>query len=260
MKFKLLWWEENGYHDSYFYGVAYDDATNTLEKVGLGATAYSGGIGFDDTYALPTPEALESARKLLAQHIFETLSHAEWSDVNQPKPAAIRAGVDLRMLEDHSFYRKQTVPCPKCGGTGLYGTDRKCFSCDGWGARASKEFMKDPVTGKRVKVLIPSGKRLVAMGNAIFFGTEYRNGYNHPDRTNTFVPVFFSDHVVRIPLGKVALARDEEAPEAIRQRSEELSYSHRYGAMFGMKSWEADNWAAELQERLNESKPVAKVE
>lgn len=107
MKFKLMWWEDNGYHDSYFHGVYFDDADGQLHKADLGATAYGGGIGFSEEYAMPTPEVVEAARKLLVQGIYQRLLEAEHRDVMEPND--VQVGDIVRLLQVHKSRKAGTV-------------------------------------------------------------------------------------------------------------------------------------------------------
>jgi hypothetical protein len=259
--YKLMWWEDNGYHDSYFYGVSWNDEKNCLEKQSLGATAYAGGIGFDDTFLPPTPEILEKARKALAAIIADILLKVEERDVLEPGPEAIKAGVLLRLLHDHSFYRKESERCPKCNGTGKWINPhnerevRVCSTCSGEGMAFGKIFATNEKE-KRIKITIQAGTVLEARGDADFFGTQYAKGYNHPNRFNTFVPVTYLGQRIRIPLDKLRLDRDQDSVNNIIKRAEELSFNHKYGAAFGMKAWESDNWASALQQKIDKERKV----
>lgn len=204
MKYKLMWWEDNGYHDSYFHGVYFDDADGQLHKADLGATAYGGGIGFDESYAMPTPAVVEASRKLLVEGIYQRLHSAEQHDVM--KPADAKPGDILRLSEPHK--------------------SRKAG------------MMLDVGTRIRVNVC-----------NA--FGTFYRNGYNKPGRDNRSIVgtvLGQPDKLIRVPLAKCRLDRD------LRSRAEELSYEHQYGPLFGMRAWESDNWALEVQKSVSKNK------
>ncbi len=262
MNYKLVEWEDNGYNDSDFYGVAWNDDKGCLEKHSLGSTSFSGGYGFDDTFALPTPEILDKARRALAKIIFEQLTEAENRDVFTPKPSAITPGTELILLKKHTFGIKAKVKCEKCGGTGKWvnprnpADERKCFACNGEGLIASKDFLKHETTNRRLQATIPEGSLLVAAGNAAFFGTTYANGYNKPDRDNTLIPVVFLGQRVRVPTAKFRLARNPMSPAELGERAVKLSYHHRYGTAFGMKAWESDNWAADLQRKLTPDRGV----
>lgn len=256
-KFKLADWEDNGYHDSYFYGVLFDTEKGELVKVSLGSTAYGGGYGFDADVALPTPEVLELARLELAKGIFKTLRTQEDMDVLTPRPCNVKKDRTFRLLEPHSFYVKETGPCPKCYGSGHWVNPhnkddvRDCFACKGTGEVAGKGAFKKDENGKRVKVTLPAGTVLVALFDRVnFFGTEYRNGYNHPSRENSSVTFRHGETLVRVPLHKLRQDIEPASDEALLDRADELSYGHQYGALFGCKAWLSNNWAADLAKEL----------
>lgn len=100
MKYKLCDWEDNGYHDSYFYGVYFDTDDQDLHSISLGSTAYSGGYDFNGDYLLPTPEIAELARRRLVEHIFQAIKAAEIRDVMEPKD--VKQGIWVRLLVAHN--------------------------------------------------------------------------------------------------------------------------------------------------------------
>ena len=222
MKYKLSWWEENGYHDSYFYGVYFDTEDGKLYAVGLGATAYAGGIGFDETYALPTAEVVELARKELAKRIFCVLRAAEDRDVLTPEPYNVRRGVEFRLLVDHTFYRKEN------GG-----------------------FAKD-AKGKRVKAKLANGSVVISSEpGVVFYGTTYKNGYNRPSRANASVKALVrlderTLQSVLIPLAKLRQHAEPMSDVDLMARSEGLSYEGQFAVAFGCKAWESDNWTLDF--------------
>lgn len=218
-KYRICWWEDNGYHDSYFHGVYFDEADGKLHSASLGATAYGGGIGFTDEYLLPTPEIVERARQCLAPLIFATLRAAEHRDVYTPGPRHVKRGWRFRLLVPHSFYLK-----------------------------AAGGFAKD-AAGKRVKVSLPAGTVVRASGDgADFFGTTYKNGYNQPNRENTtvtaLVPVGEGLQHVRVPMNKLRQDVEPMTDEWLLNRAEELSRELQFHAAFGCRAWVSDNWAA----------------
>jgi hypothetical protein len=44
MKYTLCQWEDNGYHDSYFYAGIWDTETKKMSAMMTGATAFCGGV------------------------------------------------------------------------------------------------------------------------------------------------------------------------------------------------------------------------
>jgi hypothetical protein len=129
-KYKLCDWEDNGYHDSYFYGVYFDDADGQLHHASLGATAYAGGYGFDDSYLYPTPEIVELARKQFVPLIYSAISAAEQRDVLKPSDAA--PGTILRLLVPHKSR--------KAGETLEAGTKIRVNTCNAFGTFYRKGY------------------------------------------------------------------------------------------------------------------------
>lgn len=247
-KYRICWWEDNGYHDSYFYGVYYDDATENLHEISLGATAYAGGIGFTDEYLMPTPEVAEKARLILKEYIYASLFAADRRDVNTPFHSIV-PGRRLVLIADHSFFRRETEPCRKCNGTGYWVNPRKdsdkreCFGCRGKGVRVGGYVHAHGSSGKRVKETLKAGTKVEARSEPLFYGTTYRNGYNRPMRGNTSVQVVVDDQAVKIPTEKLSLDRPYAAEAALDLQAEQLSHEHNYGAVFGCKAWMTENWA-----------------
>jgi hypothetical protein len=259
-KFKLCWWEDNGYHDSYFYGVYFDTEDGKLHSTGLGATAYGGGIGFGSEFALPTPEVLELARKELAKEIFAQLRKVEDRDFFTPEPCNVKKGRTFRLLVPHSFYPKGEGECPKCNGTGHWvhprnsDDKRQCFCCKGTGLVAGKGAFLKGTDGKRVKVTLPAGAVVTALFDRVnFFGTQYAKGYNRPHRFNTSVTVKHGDALVRVPLEKLRQDAEPASDAELMDRADELSYNHQYGAAYGCKAWLTENWAADLAEKTGKN-------
>lgn len=217
-KFKLCWWECNGYDDSDWYGVYFDTADGRLHKTELGTTRAHCAIGFSEEFFLPTPEVVELARQALVPLIFDVLRRAEDRDVLIPQPFNVKQGRAFRLLVPHSFYQK-----------------------------ADGGFAKDE-KGKRVKVTIPAGAVVVARADgAEFFGVQYRNGYNKPNRENTTVSVAWKTPVgvqfVRVPLAKLRQHAEPLSDETLLRRADELSSGLRFESVFGPCAWTTDNWA-----------------
>ena len=87
MKYYVCNWEDNGYHDSYFYGACWDTESKSLETHSEGATAYAGGWSkpADITTINNAPgsvynEFKEHCINTAAKMIFE----ANKRDINEP--------------------------------------------------------------------------------------------------------------------------------------------------------------------------------
>ena len=248
MKYKLCEWEDNGYHDSYFYGVYYDTDDGLMHSCGLGATAYCGGVSPAwQECQYPSLEIVECARLLLADHIFTVIRAAEHSDVMDPEDAKV--GEVLQLLVPHTRQLKKVIPCHRCMGKCYWQNPRdpkdrrKCFACDGTGAFAKGDAIRD-ANGKIARETIPAGTRLTTL-KVVAYGSFYRKGYNKPGRENrTVTGRTDAGDVISIPLKKLRLARDPMPDSELRARAVTLSHDHQYGAMFGCRAWLSDNYAA----------------
>lgn len=275
-KFRLCDWERNGYNDSDFYGMYYDEADGQLHTIEIGTTRFAcQSYGFGPEYLMPTPEIVEKARVILADRIFAALRHAEDRNVLEPEPKAIYKGAQIKLSKDHEFMLsiKEERACFKCEGSGSF-TGRigkvigQCFACKGTGKLNCKtgKKVKDAVTGKAVRQLIKAGTEFTALCEPEFFGTIYRNGYNTINRHNTTVKVSVEidggkRETVRLPMAKVRLAKEPASDPTLRQRAEQLSYHYNFGAIGGCTAWMSSNWAAEAGKKapsiLIEDSPCA---
>jgi hypothetical protein len=248
MKYKLCEWEDNGYHDSYFYGAYYDDESNTIETCSLGATAFAmvetpAFYSFD----LPTREALEKARLVLRDQIFPRLRAAEHADVLTPEDA--KPGETLVTITPHKRQMKSPKPCYKCDGNGYWQNPhnpidkRTCFTCHGSGTVPGGEPMKDP-KGKIIMETIPVGIRLTVI-SVKAYGSFYRNGYNRPNRDNrTVTGRDDAGSILHIPLKKLRHERDPMSDAELWERADKLSHHHNYGAIAGCRAWLSKDYAA----------------
>lgn len=253
MQYKICEWEDNGYHDSYFYGVLFDDAIGLMHEVGLGATAFAGGYSPEWlAAAMPTLEIVERCRLLLVEYIFTKIREAEHIDVFTPSDA--RKDEFMVLLEDHKRQVKAPVPCEKCCGKGYWqnpnkDTDRRpCFGCNGKGTVAKGDALKD-AKGRLIRETIPAGARLAVLA-CTAFGSFFRNGYNKPGRDNRSVTGRLdSGAIVNVPLKKLRHERDPMSDEELRERAVSLSHHHQYGAMFGCRAWLSANYAEGVVKR-----------
>ena len=222
----MLWgeWEENGYHDSYFYAAYWDVDAQECISHQTGATAYAGGEGRKPTIDW-TPEELENARKWLAARIFGQLKAANLLDVNQPEN--IVKGQRVRLLEPHQNQKFESaeITCPSCDGLGYWqnprneADKRECFKCKG----AKK------IQGKGAKLKgqwekFDTGVKGEAKFDATAFGRFYDKGYNRPGRHNRSVTVLLDDgRWMKAPLKKLALDQDPMSDTELQKQADELS-------------------------------------
>ncbi len=92
----LCSWEDNGYHDSYFYDAVWNDETNAVERVSTGATAWAGGI--TQIPAVKDVRIVLQALDWLANHIYGAIRDAEYRDVLEPQAAP--HGTELELIRD----------------------------------------------------------------------------------------------------------------------------------------------------------------
>lgn len=248
MKYKLCEWEDNGYHDSYFYGAYYDDETGCIESCSLGATAYAM-VETPAFYAFewPTREALESARLVLRDHIFKAIREAEHADVLTPQDA--KADDVLVTIAEHKRQLKTGTPCTRCDGKGFWqnphkATDqRQCFTCKGTATMAGGEALRD-ANGKAIREIIPAGTRITTI-SVKAYGSFYRNGYNRPNRDNrTITGRDDAGNVLHIPLKKLRHERDPMSDTELWERADKLSHHHNYGSITGCRAWLSKDYAA----------------
>lgn len=85
--------EDNGYHDSYFFALVWDDEKGETRKVEYGATAYHG-CGRVTVDA--TPETLGKALKWYRDAWIVKATEAAHADVNKPRHGAMVRSVTTR--------------------------------------------------------------------------------------------------------------------------------------------------------------------
>ena len=96
MEFTLTDWEQNGYHDSYFYVSVWNTETRTLRAMEYGSTAYGGGA--ETPPVISDPAVLQDAIAWLAEYIFGVIRKAEHADVMEPQAAPKYA--DMRLVRN----------------------------------------------------------------------------------------------------------------------------------------------------------------
>jgi len=114
MKHALVEYERNGYNDSDFFAIWFDDATGELGQTEIGSTRYAGGAGYEGISTAPASSViLERARKALAALILSQITAAEKSDVLEPE--SVPFGTTLRILKDSSPRSKSTYKTGEIG-------------------------------------------------------------------------------------------------------------------------------------------------
>lgn len=97
-RYYLCDWEENGYHDSYFQVALWNEATQAVERVEYGATAYGGGWDYRAETSYPTLAVVNKACAWLSEYIYRQIYAAEQRDVFEPE--AVRNGEELILTRD----------------------------------------------------------------------------------------------------------------------------------------------------------------
>jgi hypothetical protein len=240
-------WEINGYSDSDFMAVVYDDVENSVKAIETGSTRYAGGRNMSDVVAC-TPEVVEKARVLLEQYYVAKYTEIEYNKIHCPDNVDI--GVEVVLQEKHRSQVKETETCSKCNGTGQWVSPcnssdiRECFTCNGTGLHKGKAVKND---GKIVyNVLQPGTVGTVVDCNA--YGKFYAKGYNQPCRENRQCKVKLANgDVVSIPLKKLGLNRTPKSEECIRAIADLKSRVYHFAELTGKKfAWYTRNYAAEV--------------
>ena len=198
---RFLEWEKNGPSDSDWFSVLLHVPTMTRLVTGTGTTRFAHHPStYDGFFSRPTDDQLAWAREWLAKTMTAMLVAMDAREIAEPQPSAFRAPqhtpwVDIpvvfssptsRPIEVRTYARRE---CAKCNGTGKFARGRSsgdCYTCRGKGCE--EQFGK---TG--VKTKVAAGVKAVAVRPSEFWGTQYRNGYNQPDRDNTRVLVRLED-------------------------------------------------------------------
>jgi hypothetical protein len=240
MLIKLGSWEDNGYHDSYFYASVWNTETEQIDSIQEGSTAFGGGLNIE--YGKLTSEILEKARVQLAEIIFGMLRKAEDNDVLEPN--SIKNGVRVRLLVDHKNRNTERTDCDKCSGSGHWinphneEDKRECFACNGLG------FHLKTVKGKMVK--FEEG-----LSGEVFWNGSYNVTYREETRYDINTKVMLDDgRVMKAPLEKLRLDKEPLSDEELRERAEELSYNYNFNQVMGMKAWPTTNEALAFANHL----------
>ena len=101
MLYKLCDYEQNGYHDSYFYWSIYDSEKEDIIQYEYGATAY-GSTKSDLQFEKLTKDIVEKAISLLSDHIFNKLQ------ADALEPSGVENGEKVKLLKDVKFKNKKT--------------------------------------------------------------------------------------------------------------------------------------------------------
>ena len=231
-------WEHNGYDDSDWYGLVWNDTLQKAECIELGSTRYACGyVGMPKNLAPWNDGAYDRAQTWLAAQIFDVIKQADTDDVMTPSIQALD-GAKVRLSVKHISQEKDQAPCDKCGGSGKWinprnpSDQRECFACKGLGTIISKEKVRT-ADGKISRQILPEGTK----GEVIdlkSFGAFYRNGYNRPGRENTTAKVRLLEggKIVSIPCDKLRLDREILTDEELMERARKLAENMNFYPLF----------------------------
>ena len=94
-------YEDNGYHDSYFYVVYWDDRIGETVNKMSGATAFAGGWNYSADLQREIPaDVKERIHAYLNARALAAMTAAELSRVMTPEPKQMEFGTRVRILKD----------------------------------------------------------------------------------------------------------------------------------------------------------------
>jgi hypothetical protein len=224
-KYILCDWEINGYDDSDFMLMYYDDVSNTLHSHMHGTTRFGGCLchkegklpeapqgssGYhlcarpvytEGTYERvgeipgewflsPTVEVVEAARKLLEEKAFQGLTIVDKRLRDEPGPEDLVKGMTLRLTAAVRNQVSLTEPCRKCAGTGKWENPRNSADkreCFACRGTGTHKVGKVKTEAGKLKYDTIPADTVGMVVDWGSFGTFYRNGYNQPNRENTSV-------------------------------------------------------------------------
>lgn len=247
----LCEWEINGYDDSDFMAIIYDDFSNTCFEKMIGTTRFAFPPSIQNSEAEPpTIKVIEQARKLLkvviTNNIVAENRRAIW------EPNEISNGERVVLTYPHKNVMFNTEPCIKCNGSGYWINPknaldkRECFTCHGKGF-SKKDKVKE--NGKIKYTNIKLGTKGTVIETRLF-GTFYDKGYKKPDRSNKQIVVRTDDgQVINVPLSKLALDKELINVDAAKLIGIKNSYNYDFGRYFGHRfTWYHRNYALEIAE------------
>jgi hypothetical protein len=207
-----------GYDDSDFYCVAYDPATDTLDRVMTYTTRFP--VDGKCVVQPMTDEHRAAARAALVRVCAKQAASADERQVMTPKVSDLERGTRVRLTEWHRCQRKERasaeVQCSKCGGSGHWQNPRDardkrpCFGCKGAGI--AKRTTRAKVLGENGKPeweSIDAGATGVVQGHGTY-GTFFKNGYKSANdaQHSTFFVLLDDGREVRVPGNKLRLDRE----------------------------------------------------
>jgi hypothetical protein len=143
-------YEDNGYHDSYFYATVWNPITKTIRDIMEGATAFAGGCSVDAPPLKDAPAKIKAAFMKWACHrAAEMVVAADLKYVMEPDKVV--SGDKLMLLRD--VRPKKTPLIPK-GATG------EVFWSGAFGTFYSNGYNKPGRSNTRVGLILENGDRV----------------------------------------------------------------------------------------------------
>lgn len=239
-------WEHNGYDDSDWYAVVYDDETDKLSCQEVGTTRFANALPsnppsihkqINDEWVRiflvkPTSEIIEKARACLVRDfLYDMVERAYKDKIFQLMPDTVVPGTKVLFQEEHKNQIKtfKTKPCEKCSG-GFWINPRNpqdkrpCFTCKGEGVlKFDFEKVKDGDKLAWKKIPVGTAATVLSLKS---YGQFYRNGYNQPDGHNTTARLRLDDGSEAFaPLKKLRLVEDMPTEEQIKKKAESYAKS-----------------------------------
>ena len=146
-KIILCEWEANGYHDSYFYGIAFDTTTSEIVSVSLGATAYGGGADAV-SHGPITPAIALAVRTAIRDRYIAEYRTAEVMDIETPADASNGQRLSLIRNVRHR------------GEKYLAGTEGTVFYCHAFGTFYRNGYNRPCRGNRRVGLRLDDGSSI----------------------------------------------------------------------------------------------------
>lgn len=270
-KYVLADYERNGYSDSDFYAIYYDDQEDRLSEYEYATTRFGACLckdiqvpategtlssfhihrneqGVPEYLLMPTKEIVERARVKLEDFIFSSLSAFDKQKVFDPEPDNLYENLEMCLKEKVKNQIFEETVCDACKGTAKWVNPKKandvreCFRCHGTGHIKGNKKLN--ANGKVEFDIIPKG----TCGKVISwksFGTFYKNGYNKagPDNTSVFLKTDDGKNF-RATLKNLRMKRDVVSDKVLREKARHISFDYNFGAITRC-AWLSHNFALE---------------
>lgn len=104
-RYILKQWERNGYNDSDWYGLFYDEETDTVTMEETGTTRFANALHYDNVCEAqqPTEAILDKAMAAHARTLEITVAESDRREVDLPTTKSIHKGVEVAFMKDLTF-------------------------------------------------------------------------------------------------------------------------------------------------------------